>query len=401
MRQILFVDDEPNILQGLERILFPFRREWEMMFVSSGAKALDALNSQHFDVVVSDMRMPGMDGAALLAEIKKRHPDTLRFVLSGQSDNETLYRSVGEAHQFLSKPCKPQVLKECIDKAFALRELLSSATMKSLVGQLGTLPPVPRLYRELCDKLQSPDASIADVGRIIETDPAMTAKVLQLVNSAFFGLRRQVSTATQAVTLLGLDTVKSVLLMTGLFAPMEEKRVAHGFSIEMIWKHSVLVGARAQAIAKSIGVSKDIASDAYTAGLLHDTGELLLAANSPEDYERTHDYAAHNAVLISDAEKKLLGCNHGEIGAYLLGIWGLPDRVVEAVAYHHHPSESAGTSLSPLTVVHAADVLVQDRVEGVGVPVVVDAVYIERLGLSEQYAEWAKAWAEESAQSTE
>ncbi|HOT51753.1 MAG TPA: response regulator, partial [Candidatus Hydrogenedentes bacterium] len=126
MKSILFVDDEPNVLDGLRRMLFPMQREWEMAFARSGAQALEQLEARHFDVVVTDMRMPGMDGSRLLAEVKKRHPDTLRFVLSGQSDSETLYRSVGEAHQFLSKPCKPALLKECVDRAFALRELLSS-----------------------------------------------------------------------------------------------------------------------------------------------------------------------------------------------------------------------------------------------------------------------------------
>ena len=401
MRHILFVDDEPNILAGLERLLFPFQREWRMFFVSSGAKALELLETQHCDIVVSDMRMPRMDGAALLAEIKKRHPDTLRFVLSGQSDSETVYRSVGEAHQFLSKPCKPQVLKECIDKAFALRDLLNSDTMKKLVGQLGSLPSVPHVYRKICEQLQSPDASIAAVGQIIETDPAMTAKILQLVNSAFFGLRRQVSTATQAASLLGLDTLKALLLLTGLFSPMENKRPAAGFSIETLWKHSTIVGTSAQAICKDMAASSEILNDVYTAGLLHDAGMLLLAVNRPEEYEHIRDYAGANDLPMSDAEKLILGCCHAEIGAYLLGIWGLPDRVVEAVAYHHRPSESPGASFGALTAVHAADAFA-DNHQGEGtVSVRIDMGYIQHLGLQEQLTGWANICTTIGSQNTE
>ena len=253
MKSILFVDDEPNVLEGLQRMLFSLQREWTMAFASSGAEALELLEHRHFDVVISDMRMPGMDGCQLLAEIKIRRPDTLRFVLSGQSETEVVYRSVGEAHQFLSKPCKPKVLKECVDRAFALRELLTSDSLKAVVSQIRDLPPVPQLYAKLCETLKSPECSIADVGRVIETDPAMTAKILQVTNSAFFGLRRVVGTAVQAASLLGLNTIKGLVLATGLFAPMQGTRLPRGFSIDALWKHSIIVGVRAQAICQSEG----------------------------------------------------------------------------------------------------------------------------------------------------
>jgi HD-like signal output (HDOD) protein len=395
VRSILFVDDEPNILEGLQRMLFPLRREWRMAFASSGPRALELLEQSRFDVVVTDMRMPGMDGAQLLAEVKKRCPDTLRFVLSGQSESALVYRSVGEAHQFLSKPCKPKLLKECVDKAFALRDLLASDSLKAVVAQVRALPPVPQVYAKLWEVLKSTESSIADVGRVIETDPAMTAKILQVTNSAFFGLRRQVTTATQAASLLGLNTIKALVLTMGLFAPIEGSNLPPGFSLDALWKHSVLVGGYAQAICQVEQAPKEIAGDAYTAGLLHDAGKLVLATACSQDYAQVHDYANVNDVQLTDAEETLLGCTHAEIGAYLLGIWGLPHPIVEAVAYHHRPSDCVGTGLSPLTAVHAADVLAfVRRKESFDYPVPqMDRVYLQKLGLEGHTAGWEGACA--------
>lgn len=393
MRSILFVDDEPNLLEGLQRMLFPLRREWTMAFASSGAQALELLERQHFDVVVTDMRMPGMDGPQLLAEVKKRRPDTLRFVLSGQSESEVVYRSVGEAHQFLSKPCKPALLKECVDKAFALREVLTSDSLKSVVAQIRALPPVPQVYAELCEALKSPECTIADVGRVIETDPAMTAKILQLTNSAFFGLRHHVTTAAQAASLLGLNTIKALVLTTGIFAPLEGSKLPRGFSIDALWRHSIIVGGYAQAICQLEKTSKEVAGDAYTAGLLHDAGKLVIASASPQDYAHVHDYAVVNGVGFTDAEKALLGCTHAEIGAYLLGIWGLPHPIVEAVAYHHRPADCVETGFSPLTAVHVADAVAfarQEQAPGYPVPLT-DMAYLQRIALDARLAGWEKA----------
>ena len=403
MRSILFVDDEPNVLEGLQRMLFPLQGEWTMAFASSGPRALELLEQNRFDVVVSDMRMPGMDGAQLLAEVKKRCPDALRFALSGQSESEVVYRSVGEAHQFLSKPCKPKLLKECVDKAFALRDLLASDSLKAVVAQIRALPPVPQVYAKLCEALKSSECSIADVGRVIEMDLAMTAKILQVTNSAFFGLRRQVTTAAHAASVLGLNTIKALVLATGLFAPMQGARLPRGFSLDVLWKHSMIVGAYAQAICQTEDISKEVAGDAYTAGLLHDTGELVFASACAEDYARVHDFARVNAVPLSDAEKAELGCTHAEVGAYLLGIWGLPHSIIESVAYHHRPADCVGSGFSPLTAVHAGDVLAYaHQKEAFNHPLPrMNVAYIEKLGLEGRTDAWEKACADVDARGGE
>jgi HD-like signal output (HDOD) protein/CheY-like chemotaxis protein len=393
MKSILFVDDDSNVLEGLQRMLFSLQREWRMVFALSGPRALELIELDHFDVIVSDMRMPGMDGAELLAEVKKRCPDTLRFVLSGQSESEVVYRSVGEAHQFLSKPCKPKLLRECVDRAFALRDLLGSDSLKAAVAQIRDLPPVPQLYTKLCEALRSQECSLVDVGHLIETDPSMTAKILQLTNSAFFGLRRQVASAPQAASMLGLNTIKALVLAMGLFHPMEEMKLARGMSLETLWKHSVVTSGYAQTICQIEQTSKETAGDAYTAGLLHDVGQLVLGAACREEYAGVLDRATSDDIQLQTAEKQCLGCTHADVGAYLLGIWGLPHPIVEAVAYHHRPADCLGSGFSPLTAVHAADAIAcaRQQEQHQYPPPQMDMAHIAKLGLGTHTALWDAA----------
>lgn len=390
MKRILFVDDEPNILEGLQRMLRSMRKEWDMAFAKSGQEALDLMASKPFDIVVSDMRMPGMDGAALLTEVMKRYPETVRFVLSGQYDKETVFQSVGHAHQFLAKPCDAETLKASVARAFALRDLLSNNVIKRLVLRIGGLPAMPASYNKLMTELRLPDACIAVVGKIIGSDVGMTAKVLQLANSAFFGVRQPVTNATQAVTLLGLDIIKSLVLVTGAFTQAFQKKMPPAFSLDRLWHHSVKVGAYSQAISKAEKVSDRAVNDGLTAGLLHDLGVLVFAGSCPGDYNQVLNEVSSSGVLLAEAEQGTFGCTHAEVGAYLLGIWGLPDSVVEAVAFHHRPSDSLTKGFGPLTAAHVGNVIEYKTREGdasVAVPRF-DFEHLDELGLRDRIARW-------------
>ena len=393
MKHILFVDDEPNILEGLERMLFPLQRHYKMTFAGSGKEAIEYMKEAHFDVIVSDMRMPGMDGAQLLAEVKRSYPDTLRFILTGQSDSETVMRAARDAHQFISKPCKPALLQECVDRALALRDLLASDTIKLVVAQIDALPPVPELYTKLCAELQSPEGSIANVGRIIETDPAMTAKLLQLVNSAFFALRQHVTTAVQAASLLGFETINALVLVTGLFDSIQRKGPPALYSVDTLWTHSMHVGQVARAIARMEAGSgvKDRSGDAYTAGLLHDVGRLVLAAFTPDDYGHACETAQSRDMLLVEAEREVYGCTHAEVGAYLMGVWGLPSPIVEAAAYHHAPGILPGKDFTPLVAVYAANALLHEKDKGPIRSEKVDARYLTEMGLLDRLPAWREA----------
>ena len=355
-KRILFVDDEPNVLRGLTRMLRSRREEWDMAFVGGGDEGLALMAQEPFDVVVSDMRMPGMDGAEFLAEVMRRYPNVVRLILSGHSEWELIMKSVGPAHQYLTKPCDPDQLKATVAQAFALRELLGDDHLRALVARMETLPSLPALYQRMVEALRSPDASCISVGEIVSQDPAMAAKVLQLVNSAFFGLGRHVAKPSQAVTLLGLDTIRSLVLSVHAFSELDRRQV-NALSVDVLWTHSLTVGTVAKRIAQSEVDDPKLWDDALLAGLVHDIGKLVLGANLPDEYLSVRQRAASGEVTLLEAEHQVFGATHAEIGAYLLGLWALPDPIIEAVAFHHQPSRCQNRGFSPLTAVHAANCL--------------------------------------------
>ena len=389
MKRILFVDDEPKVLDGLRRMLRPMRHEWEMAFAPGGEEALAALAEKHFDVVVSDMRMPGMDGAQLLSEVKQRYPGIVRIVLSGHSERETVLRSVGPAHQYLAKPCDPKQLRNVITRACALRDLLSEDSLRELVSQMSTIPSLPETYTEIVEELQSPNASMKKVGEIVSKDMGMTAKVLQLVNSAFFGLRHHVSTPSQAASFLGVDTLKSLVLSVHIFSQLDNIKI-EGFCLDRLWNHSAATGALAKRIAAAEGCAEQLRDHALMAGLLHDAGKLIIAANLPERYSDVLASVESEGLKLWEAERQILTNTHAEVGAYLLGLWGLPDPIVEAVAFHHNPSRCLGDEFAPLTAVHAANALEheQSSVENDPDANRLDTEYLGQLGLAERLPVW-------------
>lgn len=391
-RRVLFVDDEPRVLQGLQRMLRSMRNEWEMSFAEGGHKALDMMAENPFDIVVSDMRMPGMDGAELLKHVMEKYPQTIRIVLSGHSDREMILKSVRTAHQYLSKPCDAETLKATVGRASSLRELLASEKIKQLVSKIDSLPSLPDLYMKMMDELQKSDSSVKKVGDIIQQDIGMSAKILQLVNSAFFGLPRQISDASQAVSLLGLETVKALVLSVHVFSEFPQTKM-EGFSPNTLWKHSLTVGNFAKQIFQEESNDSNFIGYALTAGLLHDVGKLVLVTSFPDVYEKIIAATVRENALLSDWEQEMLGANHGEVGAYLMGLWGLPDLVVEAVAYHHNPSYSQTGQFSPLTAVHVANVFDHEIYEKrlTGKSTEIDKSYIGQFSLLERLGDWKKS----------
>ncbi len=388
-RRVLFVDDEPKILAALNRMLYSMRREWDTVFASSGSEALEIMDREPFDVIVTDMRMPGMDGAALLNEVMRRHPKVIRVVLSGQADKEAIFRAIGPIHIYLSKPCDAEVLKSTLARACMLSSLLADEDLRQLVSRMETLPSLPALYHEILRELQSPEVSAKSVGRIIAQDIGMTAKVLQLVNSAFFGLPQHVSNPVQAVVLLGLETIKILVLSTHIFSQFEETRLKE-LPIHSLWRHSVAVGTLARQIARAENADQKMIDHAAMAGLLHDVGKLVLAANLPGEYSQAFALAAQEGLELQEAERRVFGSSHAEVGAYLLGLWGLPDSIVMATAFHHRPALCPDKNSSPLAAVHVANVWEHEArpVGEVGLAPAIDHAYLAEQGLAERLPVW-------------
>jgi HD-like signal output (HDOD) protein len=384
-KRIMFVDDEPMVLNGLRRSLHGMREVWDMQFVESAAAALQVLEKESYDAIISDMRMPSMDGADLLDQVKQRYPDTVRMILSGQASRGAVFRSIAPAHQFLSKPCDPQELASRLSQAFAMRDLLSNQSVKTVVSRLRSLPSLPALYEEVMVQLRSEDPSFKQIAHIISKDAGMATKILQLANSAFMGTSGRVSSLLQSLTLIGLDNVRTLVLSVNVFAQFDgNARVAA--SLPCLWDHSIAVSKLAQQIAAAENCPKALLEECFTAGLLHDLGKLVLMAEFPK--ECLEVYTA-KSDMHANVERERIGCTHPEVGAYLMSIWGLPFPLVHAVAYHHHPAEAAETKFSTLTAVHAADAIAS---EGDPSPlnhdIALDQLYLNRLGLSERESVW-------------
>jgi len=392
-KKILFVDDEPLVLQGLKRMLRRERTEWDMTFVESGREALEMMEITSIDVVVSDMRMPGMNGAELLEQVTARHPETVRIILSGYADQDLVLKSIGTAHQYLAKPCDPITLKATIKRATNLSASLRDGLLKRIVSSMDRLPSVPSIYNQIVKTLENPDAGLEEVGNIILQDIGMTAKILKLVNSAFFGLAQEFSDPRDAVSYLGLDIIKALILAIGAFSKLESPR--HGrFSMEALWQHSIQTAVAAKAIAAVETTDRKLINEAFVAGMLHDTGKLVMAANFPDKYNRVLEIQQEQRLSSVAAETEVFETDHAAVGGYLLGLWGLPVPVVEAVSSHHSPGESTYEGFSSVTAVYVANALVataNDSVDGDSDPKI-DLEYLTDLGLNEHLESWKQAF---------
>ena len=390
MKRILFVDDEPRLLDALRRMLRPQRHVWEMAFANSGAEALEILGRAPFDVVVSDMRMPAMDGAELLHQVQQRFPTVIRIVLSGYFEREAALRAVPVAHQFLAKPCDPDQLREAVERSCNFSSLLPDAAARRIVGEIGELPCLPRTCTALMAALRTPDIPLHQIGDIIEQDVGITAKVLQLVNSAFFGLLREVSSVKMAVNYLGLDTLKHLVLTAEIFRTFRVTRPIPGFTLESLQLHSQL----AAAIAAHMPAAPEIVSSSVVAAVLHDIGKLVLASRLPDRFQHIMEVAVQQERPLYQVEHELEAVGHAEVGAYLLGLWGLPDAIVNAVFRHHRPEpEGAQQGLSVLAITHIADALALEVCPSASgdAPAgysILNREYLETIGVWQNIAEW-------------
>jgi len=343
-KTILFVDDEPLVLNALRRMIHPLSRTWTMHFVENGPKALEVLEREAVHVIVTDMRMPGMSGYDLLREVRRRWPRAVRVILTGQPDQETHNEALGVTHYFLWKPIELAVLRALLERINRLELILRGEALQTLIGSIDSLPTLPELYFQITSMLGRSETTIEEISALVSRDMAMTAQLLKTVNSAFLGLRRNIVSLREAIIYLGLDAIRSMVLVHHLFSTCEEMN--RGCSVRALWDHSVQVGGLAQRIAEQWLAPAQDSADAFLAGLLHDVGKLILACKMPGEYREIQQETKEGSWSASARERTLLGTDHAAIGGYLAGLWGLPQPVVEALTMHHAetpPEQGAGT----------------------------------------------------------
>ncbi len=352
---ILFVDDDPNLLQGLQRMLRPKLDEWEMTFVSSGKLALEAMGKTCFSVVVVDMRMPEMDGAELLSQIKVICPKSVRIILSGQAELPTIMKVIGSTHQYLAKPCDAELLKITIERASQLRQLMKNDALEEFISQLFTLPAQSDLYDAVQKEIESKKPAIEKIIAAISCDMSMAAKVLQLVNSAFFAPKQEVINVREAVRILGVELLRTLVCSHKIFSRSDSCDLGD-LNLTMLNQHSISIGNFAQRIALLDELNTSSAEMCSSTGLLCDIGRLILALYAPEKYNQVVALGDDTKEAINK-EVELFGTTHARVGGYLLGLWGLPNTIVQAASHHHELDAVKAPEFSILAAIQAAEEL--------------------------------------------
>jgi HD-like signal output (HDOD) protein/CheY-like chemotaxis protein len=387
--RILLVGQDQPLWRQFMQHASAMESPWTVELARNAPEARAMLDRFSFAAAVADVQLMDSNGLDLLDEIMRRQPKTLRIVLSDITDTENTVKCVGRGHHHLLKPCDVPTLLDALNQGLALESWLPSEAVQGLIAQMRKVPSPPHIYFQVASEVQSPDASVQKVGEIIAQDPAITAKVLQLANSALFGLQLQVVDPVEAIGYIGLETTKALVLLSHTFSAFENLKLSV-FSVEALWRHSVSTGQGARRLGEFERVGNELTEQAFAAGLLHDIGKLLFAANMPGLFVEALALAREQKRTFWEVESQVLGACHSELGACLLGIWGLPTALVEAVALHHHPSRAARPGFSPLTTVHVANILEHEHhpEQCLTVPDQVDAGYLEACGVANRLEHW-------------
>ncbi len=341
--KILFVDDEVNILQALKRMLYPYRQQWEMTFCPSGMEALTLLREHPYDVLVTDIRMPQVDGSRLLFESFLYQPETMRCILSGYAERDQTIKVAGTAHQFLSKPCTKDAIESMLKRAEQSRLRLPAGDIRRSVSRISAVPCRPGVLRALSIELQKVKPNLELVADLIASDIGMSAKIIQLVASSFFGRCAAVFCPREAVTLLGVELIAGLLGEMGIFTPfLAEKEI---LDIDALCESSIASAKAARAEAEQRGISARAAHVAFLSNYLQSVGKIVLVHQFAELYRRVLHLMRIEGLSESAAEQRIMGTTSAAVSAYLLSLWGFPLDVVDEVGRHEGDSLS-GSSLA-------------------------------------------------------
>jgi HD-like signal output (HDOD) protein len=387
-KRILIADADSKVLTDFREAL---GEAWTVVGAPTGNAALEEAHKEAFQVIVANYELPDLKGAELLNRFRVSHPKTLRFIAAAESLKEKVMTDVLHGHQFLAVPFDRETVKNSIERSLAADYGMNNS-MRELVGRIRTFPTIPSLYLEVCNALKDPNATTDEIGAIIADDMAMTTKLIQVLNSAYFGLPRTITDPTEAVGILGFETVKSLIMTVKLLSQYDKVKPVY-FSIDSIWKHSTNVARTARVMTLLETGDNDCSGVAYTAGLMHDLGKVILATNFDEQYHGAHNVARKQQIPLWEVEKDIFGATHGEIGAYLLSLWGMSQEVVKVAAMHHDPIRAGDKAFSALTAVHVANVLeYEGNADADGMPAPqLDTIYLKELGLEERVELWRVA----------
>lgn len=390
-KNILFVDDNENVINGIQRQLRPYREQWQLFFANSGAQALQLMAQQPIDLIVSDMMMPEMRGDKLLNIVSEHYPGTVRMILSGDADEETLKNGLEVAHQYLSKPCSSEILREAISQIFKIQACLRNPRIVAGVGDANQLPSLPRIYQELNAVIADENTSARDIAQIFASDMVLSAKLLQLVNSPYFGLNRVVSSLTDAINLIGLKKLNNLVLSVHVKTsfPVSNPETEH--YMEYLWQDSGRVSELARLIALSEDQQEDRPDQAYLGGLLHNMGLLIFLSRGGDKLQTLMGQLKATDIPAAELETAIFGFTRSEAAAYVLSLWKIPPRIIEAILLQNTPNDTAYDGVNALTAVHVAACLLKpseksgcDRL----FEMTLDIPYLQRINKLERLPGW-------------
>ncbi len=360
--------------------------KFELQFGSSGDDIRRLAGSAGCDGVIVPIGSEACPEIEFLKEIALQRPGTFRLVRSSERSHLQVLGKDPFTHHVSLDP-EPETWEAILDRCTLMRTWMETPTLKILIGKMKKLPSLPTVYTRVVDELNSPDASLAKVAEIVAEDPVVTSKMLQMVNSSFFGLQQQIVSASDAVMFLGADRVKGLILVARVFSQFDPITIGR-LGLDELWNHSMKTGSYAQSIAKWEVRDAKTAGAAFTAGLLHDVGKLMLAGNLPEEYLKVLDVSRAERIPVSVAEQQAFGTTHAELGGVLMGLWGLPLELIQSVGWHHNPTGNGDRKFSVLTAVHAANALASDNPANASRNSGFDSGYLASIGLTDRRVQW-------------
>jgi HD-like signal output (HDOD) protein/CheY-like chemotaxis protein len=394
-KRILFVGEDQALCQDFQACCPGPEGAWTVQHVRTEEEALALCHQQTIAAVVADVNVGGKSGTELLDAFMRRQPKALRVIISDLADVESTMKCIGHAHHHVLKPCSAQTLLQVLEQAFAQEAWLPSEPVQGLIAQMRQVPSPLKAYAQIVEEMKSPSCSLEKIAELIAQDPAITAKVLQLANSAVFGLQLNIIRPSEAIGYIGLEVTRAVVLLAHTFSSFDQLKLVR-FSMEDLWRHSVRVGQLARRLAVLESAGEDLAEQAFVAGLLHDIGKLLFAANHGGLFGKVLRLAREQHCNLWEAEAQVLpGVGHAELGATVLGIWGLPKTITEAVAVHHCPWRQRGRTFSAVTAVHVGNILDhEDHPDpSIILPSQINTSYLKDIGLAGRVEDWRRGCA--------
>lgn len=386
--RILFVDDEPLMREFYAMVGSILGSEYEVFTASSGKEGLTFLLNTPVDIVVSDLVMPEMNGHEFMTAVAKEHPESMRIVISAHEDQLTVAQCLMFGHRYFSKPFDLKNLAGVLKRICRLKHQVGSEKLKRVISATGALPTPPRIYLRLTQAVNSPYSSLEQIGDIVQEDPGLTLKLLQISNSAYFGVPRKIVTPMEAVQIVGIEILRALVLCVHAFKFYQD-RSFKSVSASELWDHSLRTASAARKLARYEHLPETACEEAFVSGLLHDIGKLVLAANADADYQIVMQRSRTEGTPVDQVEWEIFGATHAQVGAYLLGLWGLPEPIVSNVELHHSLDLSSNSGFTPAAAIHIAQFLERSphRISQL------DTRFLKQIGVENRISEWERVLA--------